>query len=142
MQLFWRLCRCVVAAALGWGLGFLLVSSISQLVTWLSPAGLTPPAATQFSSLVLAGIGLALGVAAAFVVTRGERLAVWPMLALVAGVLLFAWVALGLWNPIGPGVLDYRSWGLTTLGPAVGAVGFWLFSSTRLTSARRTSAST
>jgi hypothetical protein len=102
----------------------------------LSPAGLGPSAATQFNAIALAGIGLALGVSAAFLVTRGERLTILPVLALVAGVLMFAWIALGLWNPIGPGVLDYRSWGLTTMGPAVGALGFWVASGTWSSRAR------
>jgi hypothetical protein len=95
-------------------------------VRLLAPVGLAD--VFLFDAGVTAIAGLALGLFVGFVLSRGDRVPIWPALSYVAGVVAFGFYVLYEWMPAGgsPVLMDYVRWALVTLVPVVGVGAFLL----------------
>jgi hypothetical protein len=123
-----RTCRVLLGFIIGLSLSESLANFVPNNAPWLEPAGWSIASRGLFEEVTSILLGLILGLLVAFVLTRGEPLPVWPVMAYAAGVALYAYHALVFVQPAGGSAVasDYVWWALINFAPAASAIVFLL----------------
>jgi len=130
MRAIGQVVRLALAAASGFCIGFLVRASVDGIVYWFGPGGLTGRTGHIYDTAIGVVIGLLLGWAVYFALTRGRGVTRgWVLVCFVVGVIAFLFFFAPLEARMG-GVMpptDYLRLALIAFSPAVAAALWWRF---------------